>query len=355
MSVKRAIFGLAMASMLAACGGSTPRETVPVVQPEPEPERRCVKILFAGDIMAHMPQVRYAFRNGSYDFGDTFEYMRALFEGADIVVANLETTLSDIGPYSGYPCFRSPAALAEAAAEAGVDVLMLANNHMMDYGAEGVRNTVRILDRCGIAHTGTFADSVSMAERNPLVVERNGVKVAFLNYTYGTNGITVPYGISVNGIDTVRMAEDIVRARAAADAVVAYVHWGDEYSRRENMRQRQISGFLHSHGVRTVIGTHPHVVQPVVRTLRGVTAYSLGNFVSNQCLRYRNSGMVAEVDIVKEGDAVHDTLRVVPLWVRGRDYAVIPGCVGDTLAMPESERALFMQAMADVRESVAAR
>ena len=77
-----------MASMLAACGGSTPRETVPVVQPEPEPERRCVKILFAGDIMAHMPQVRYAFRNGSYDFGDTFEYMRALFEGADIVVAD---------------------------------------------------------------------------------------------------------------------------------------------------------------------------------------------------------------------------------------------------------------------------
>lgn len=353
MDVKRTILGLA-AIMFAACGGKAAVETEPAAVEVPEPECRSIEILFAGDIMAHMPQVWRAFRNGSHDFGDTFACMRPLFGEADIVVANLETTLSDTGPYSGYPCFRSPAALAEAAAEAGVDIMMLANNHILDYGAAGVRNTMRILDRCGIAHTGTFADSVSMAECNPLVVERNGIRVAFLNYTYGTNGISVPSGISVNGIDTVRMAGDIARARGAADAVVVYMHWGDEYSRRENSLQRRIAAFLHSHGVRTVIGTHPHVVQPVIRSDDGVTAYSLGNFVSNQRLRYRDSGMAARVEIRKEGETVRDTLHVVPLWVRGADYAVIPEGVGDTLSMPEEQRALFMRAMADVRESAAA-
>lgn len=312
-------------------------------------------MLFVGDVMAHMPQVRHALRAGSYDFGDTFEYVAPLFARADMVVANLETTLSDAGPYSGYPSFRTPAALAEAAGRAGVDVFMLANNHVLDHGADGVRNTIGILDRCGIMYTGTFADSASMSERNPLVVERNGIKVALLNYTYGTNGISVPDGIHVNGIDTLRMAEDIVRARRSADAVVAYLHWGEEYSRRENGMQRRMSDFLHSHGVRTVIGTHPHVVQPVVACDAGTTAFSLGNFVSNQRMRYRDSGMAALVEISIDGDRMHDTLHVIPLWVRGADYAVIPECVGDTLAMPDAQRALFSRAVSDVMESVGLR
>ncbi|MEI3554730.1 MAG: CapA family protein [Alistipes senegalensis] len=128
---------------------------------------------------------------------------------------NLETTLTRRGRYTGYPLFRSPVALADALRDAGVDVAVLANNHCCDGGAEGIRTTMAELDRCGILHTGVFADSADYKKNNPLYLNRCGMRLAIVNYTYGTNGMPVPAGTIVNLIDTVRMAADLAEARAS--------------------------------------------------------------------------------------------------------------------------------------------
>ena len=200
---------------------------------------------------------------------------------ADLVVVNLETTLTRTDRYTGYPCFRSPVALADALRDAGVDVAVLANNHCCDGGAAGVRTTVAELGRCGILHTGVFTDSLDRAANNPLWVERYGVRFALLNYTYGTNGIPVPAGVEVNLIDTARMAADLAAARRGApDCVAVCIHWGNEYERRENAVQRHLAQFLRRHGADLVVGSHPHVVQPFDADSSHVVLYSLVTFVS---------------------------------------------------------------------------
>lgn len=322
-----------------------PAEALPKVT-DCAPLRR-VRIAFAGDIMCHSPQLRAAQRVAGYDFSALFQHVKPIFEQADLVVANLETTLSQQPPYSGYPLFRSPADLARAAAEAGVDVLMTANNHSLDAGASGVRSTINILDKYQIAHTGTAANADSCS---PLIVERGGVRLALLNYTYATNGIPTPDGVAVNRIDTVAMAADIARC-ADADVRVCFLHWGVEYSRRASAEQRRIREFLNRHGIAVVIGAHPHVVQTAECEADNVVVYSLGNFVSNQSERYTDGGIVAVVDAVETSPDVFEYfLNIIPVWVRRSDYAVVPKNVGDTLRMDASQRAAYGCFMSDVEQ-----
>lgn len=315
---------------------------------DPVPLRK-IRIVFVGDVMMHTPQVAKAYTGSNYDFTQTFKYVKPIFGGADLVVANLETTLAETPPYTGYPQFRSPAAVADALKEAGVDAVVMANNHTVDYGAEGVRRSVRILDERGIAHTGSFADSIDYTANNPLFMERGSVRVAILNYTYGTNGIPVRGGIIVNHIDTAVILKDVARA-SVADCTIAYLHWGDEYARTENDAQRRIAEFFHRNGVRAVIGSHPHVVQPCSRTDSTVTVYSLGNFVSNQRKRYCDGGLIATLDISLVGDSAAYALELMPAWVRQADYAVIPQCMGDTMAMSGADSAAYHRFMADTAE-----
>lgn len=198
-------------------------------------ERNELTLVFSGDVMQHMPQVRAALReDGSYDYSACFRYIRPFWEGADFAVVNLETTLSERGPYSGYPRFASPAELAAALREAGVDVAVLANNHCCDRGARGVRTTVRTVDSVGLRYAGVYVDSAA-AER-PLMLKKRGFRVALLNCTYGTNGLPVPEGTVVHGIDTVRLAHEVEAARRdSATHIVLFVHWGEEYQRRPSI------------------------------------------------------------------------------------------------------------------------
>ena len=157
--------------------------------------RRNLTLIFTGDLMQHMPQVFAARqRDGSFDYTSCFSRLNNYFSSADFVIANLETTLGE-EPYSGYPRFRSPEALAGAMRRAGVDVAVLANNHICDRGAEGIRSTLAALDEAGLLHTGAFADSVPPRERHPLMLEKEAFRVALLNYTYGTNGLPVPLSL----------------------------------------------------------------------------------------------------------------------------------------------------------------
>ena len=188
--------------------------------------RRSLTLIFTGDLMQHMPQVFAARqRDGSFDYTSCFSRLNNYFSSADFVIANLETTLGE-EPYSGYPRFRSPEALAGAMRRAGVDVAVLANNHICDRGAEGIRSTLAALDEAGLLHTGAFADSVPPRERHPLMLEKGAFRVALLNYTYGTNGLPVPSGCRVNGIDTVAIRREIALARQdGATHVALFVHW----------------------------------------------------------------------------------------------------------------------------------
>ena len=338
MSRNFAILYFVCASILSLwCVGRFVESPLPAFASVPKAER--IRIVFAGDVMVHTPQLSKAKCGEGYDFNSCFRYVKPIFESADLAIVNLETTLSDSAPYSGYPTFRTPAQLASALANAGVDVAVTANNHALDAGANGLRSTIEILNRCGVQSTGTFCDSVDYKSRNPLWLNSKGVKIALLSYTYGTNGIPVPDGVIVNLLDTVQIKRDIVACReSGADCIISFLHWGAEYSLRVTLEQKSIAQSLHRAGCQVVVGSHPHIVQGAEVSKREVSIYSLGNFVSNQRMRGSDGGVMAQLDIEKGADGCQFWLDIIPVWVRHRDYAILPKSVSDTLSLTSDER-----------------
>ena len=324
---------------------------------------RTVRIVAAGDLMQHIPQVFAARLKGDttkYDYTPSFRYVASRFRDADLSIVNLETTLSESGPYYGYPCFKSPAEVADAMQDMGIDVAALANNHCCDRGAYGIKSTAEILDKRAIARVGVYRDSVEYKVNNVLYIKRGGMSFAIVNYTYGTNGINVPTGMVVNHLDSVMMQYDLASInRDSVDCVIAVVHWGNEYERQPNREQRKMADFMRRSGVDIILGSHPHVVQPFEVDDKGITLYSLGNFVSNQRTRYRDGGLIATIDVTiverGEGDVVADRkmkydLGITPVWVHLPDYAVIPSEVGDVMEMNYDSRRRYNVFMSDTRE-----
>ncbi|NMB50945.1 MAG: CapA family protein, partial [Bacteroidales bacterium] len=158
-----------------------------------------ISLLFIGDIMGHDTQIWSAENRETkqYDYNDVFDHIRSEISEADLSFANLEVTLAG-PPYKGYPQFSSPAALAVACKNAGIDCLVTANNHSVDRGLDGINRTIMRLDSIGISHTGTFVNRAAKDSLQPLILTRNGISVALLNYTYGTNGIRIPEPAIVN-------------------------------------------------------------------------------------------------------------------------------------------------------------
>jgi poly-gamma-glutamate capsule biosynthesis protein CapA/YwtB (metallophosphatase superfamily) len=270
-----------------------------------------LKLVFAGDIMGHSTQIKAALLpDGTYDYHHCFKYVAPILKQADLAIGNLEFTLPGKPPYSGYPQFRSPDAVAVALKEAGFDMLVTANNHSNDAGRTGVENTIRILRNLGFHQTGTFLDSMDRSLNYPLFIQHGNFKLAFLNYTYGTNGIPTKFPVIVNQLDEKQMAADMEKARGSnPDAIIVMVHWGNEYQLVETSYQRQLAQKLFLWGAKLVIGSHPHVVQSIeqmsqIDSLRKgeltVVAYSLGNFISGQIKTYTDIGAMVEVELEKE-------------------------------------------------------
>lgn len=318
--------------LTVACASPATLSNGAYAPPRPAPVR--VQLLFGGDVMQHMPQVEAARREHGFDYSQVFEALRPRFAAADLVVVNLETTLTRTSNFAGYPCFRSPTALAGALRDAGVDVAVLANNHCCDNGAQGIQTTVEELTANGIQHTGIFRDSLEYKSNNPLYLTRRGICFALLNYTYGTNGIPTPRGVMVNRIDTAQMVSDLAQARReGAQCVAVCIHWGVEYQRQACAQQRQLAQFLRHHGADLIIGSHPHVVQPIEADSTHVVVYSLGNFVSNQRRRYCDGGMMAEIEVTQQPDGrITYACKSIPVWVAMPGYRIIPPEVGDTMA-----------------------
>ena len=312
------------------------------------------RLVVAGDLMQHTPQLSAALQSdGSYDYEECFRFVAPYFRDADIAVVNLETTLSGEGEYSGYPCFCSPAEVAYAMHDMGIDVAVLANNHCLDRGLRGVSRTADVLDECGIERMSVFRDSVDFQHNNIKYITRGGVRFAMVNYTYGTNGIPVPKGVVVNRLDSVSVVRDLNEIRRdEVDCVVAFVHWGNEYERKPNHSQRKMAELMKRNGVDIIIGSHPHVVQPYDVDDKGkVVVYSLGNFVSNQRKRYTDGGLIVVVDIEED---VNGELKYyisdIPVWVKLPKYQILPSSVGDTMRMDAASRESYQIFMADTRK-----
>ena len=223
-----------------------------------------VRMTAIGDIMCHNSQYNDAYKNGIYDFSYVFEDIRTYIQNSDIAIGNLETTFAGVQKgYSSYPRFNTPEILAQNLKDLGIDVLSTANNHSLDMGYLGLENTIYYLDKEEILHTGTFK---SEEEKNKIVVkEVNGLKIAFLSYTYGTNGIEIPIGkeYCINLIDKELIIYQLESAKKEADVICVNMHWGTEYENNPNDIQKELANFLLENGVDIILGSHPHVLQPM--------------------------------------------------------------------------------------------
>ncbi|MEZ3428402.1 MAG: CapA family protein [Lachnospiraceae bacterium] len=275
-----------------------------------------VTLVMVGDILMHMP-VNNSGRlaDGSRNFDHLFTYTKDMIEAADIAIVNQEVILG--GPelgISGYPRFNTYYEVGDALVNAGFDVILHATNHSLDRGREGIENCLAFWEEHypDIAVVGIYDSKEKQDEI--YVCEQEGIKIAILNYTYGTNGLPFPAGMpyAVNLLDRERIASDVARAKEIADFVVLCPHWGTEYVLEESQNQRDWAAFFMECGVDLVIGTHPHVIEPVEMLYdengnEMLVYYSLGNYVNatageDSDIGTRMLGAMATVTISRNAD-----------------------------------------------------
>lgn len=299
---------------------------------------RSIELVFAGDAMQHERQLNAARqKDGTYDYSPYYKALYPYIQSADYAVVNLETPLGG-APYSGYPMFCSPDSYLDALRRAGFDLMLTANNHILDRRDKGLRRTVKTIESRGLPWVGAYADAAQRDSIMPRIVDIGGYRVAFLNYTYGTNGIEIQGDVVVDYIDRDRMGADVAEAREkGAEIIVAAVHWGEEYQLLSNRWQRSLADYLTDLGVDLIIGGHPHVIQPMeIRYSEKhdkdvFLCYSLGNFVSAMRTDDTRGGALARVVIDRDekGKAVvksagYRLVYVLPPDGQSTSYRVIP-------------------------------
>lgn len=353
--MKKRLLALALLLLLTGCGSAPstqadasepPEASEPVVQPN-----IVSTLAVCGDAMSHMPQTRDAYDSqaDAYDYKPMIRFAKPWIEQADYAVVNLETTFAGGSDYSGFPAFNTPDALGDALKDAGFDLVSTANNHCLDRGYDGMVRTLDVLDNLGLAHVGTYRSAEERAAQNGVhVADVGGIKVAFLSYTYGTNGIPLSkshpdtvnilhtdYMSDAQVLDTARIADDLAAAEALSpDLIAVIVHWGVEYQTTQNDHQEEIADFLFDHGADVILGSHPHVLQPMeTRTLTdrdgtthtGFVCWSLGNFISSQNDEYTDTTVVLNLELTKNPNTgATDVTKVgyVPLYMLDREQEV---------------------------------
>ena len=321
-----------------------PEEPSPPEEPLP-PEPTVATLAVCGDAMSHMPITNDAWNGERYDYARIMAAARPYVEPADYAVVNLETTLSGGPPYSGYPAFNSPDDMAAGLKDLGFDLCLTANNHSLDRGFSGLSRTLDVLDQAGLAHVGT-SRTQEEHDHNITVADVGGISVAFLGYTYGTNGIPIPkkhpYAINVFHTDYLstlskpdwdRLAKDLETAGALeTDLIAVMIHWGLEYKTQQNPYQEKLADFLFEHGADILLGGHSHVPQPMeTRTLpdgrQGFVCYSLGNFISSQTKPNTNVTAVLTLTLTRDnetGEAQVSDYAYAPMYMLHRAEGASP-------------------------------
>ena len=329
-----------------------PPTTLP---PEPEHVVSTATILSTGDLLMHGGLINAANQgDGTYDFGYIFPYITEYVTAADYAVANLETTLAGTAkPYQGNPMFNCPDELVDAAKNAGFDMLLTTSNHSYDSQQPGFERTIRTIREKGLANLGTM---LSAEEPKYVVQDINGIKIGMIAYTYEDSlGPGNPPALNYNpmqagGYDLINCFRhsdpdslynhlgpqmELMKADGA-EAIVVYLHWGQEYKLEANASQKEIAQHLCDMGVDVIIGGHPHVVEPVELlesatdpSHRTVCLYSMGNAVSNQrqgllksiTTAHTEDGVLFSVTFSKysDGTVYLEDVELIPIWVRAVD------------------------------------
>ena len=322
-----------------------------------KPEPITLTINCIGDIMMHSPQTEAMYGDsGELEIETYFSYVKPLIEKADLSLCNLESPMAG-PPYLGYPLFSVPDEFADEITGAGFDVIITANNHILDQGLDGMIKTAEVLKSKGIDFVGS---RLNTADKDYLVLDIKGVKVGVIGYTYETTGS--PGNRTMNGSPMSEEAKSLMSSyipglesdyepikKSIADAkqdgaeiVVAYFHWGEEYQREPNASQREVAQMAADNGADIIFASHPHVIQPMEMLDSGgkkVPVYwSMGNYISNQRAetldnKYTEQGIVAEVSLTYDPEKAaisHFEMSYIPLWVdkyhngKRNIYAVIP-------------------------------
>lgn len=288
--------------------GSTISET------ESEPET--VSLVMAGDVLLHTPVAESGLaEDGSYHFDQLFSHVAAI-KDADIALVNQEVIIGgeELG-ITGYPSFNAPYALGDALVNAGFDVILHATNHALDKGKNGLINCMNFWKTNYPQETILGIHNSKEEQDQICVYEKNGMKIAILNYTYGTNGISLPadmpYGVDLLKED--KVISDLKQAEELADFTVVCPHWGTEYEHGITDEQKYWTRIFAENGADLVIGTHPHVIEPVEwygeknDGKEMLVYYSLGNFVnwtsdSGAGISDRMVGGLAEVTLTRGED-----------------------------------------------------
>lgn len=318
------------------------QEPISISTIEPEqvimPEDSFATIVSFGDTLCHKPLYNAAYdeETGIYDFSSMFKYVEKYFQNSTINIGNCESPMAGAERgYSGYPTFNAPEHLAIDLKELGVDIMTTANNHTLDKGFSGLSSTLDFLDNADIAHVGT---SRTEEEQNTILfMDLNGIKTAFLAYTYGTNGIPVPEDkeFCVNLIDEDLILKQIEQAKdEGAELIIASMHWGTEYQTTESAEQDRLSEFLIKNDVNIILGSHPHVLQPMkmlkVETdegeeKEGLVIFSQGNFFSNQTKENTRNTAIFNIEVKKDGKTGEVTIEKVtyaPIYVNIKEPGV---------------------------------
>ncbi|MCR5147078.1 MAG: CapA family protein [Clostridia bacterium] len=316
------------------CGGFsklfTKKDKTQQTASEPVQPDITIDMAVIGDIMCHSTNFKDAYdsEKDTYDFSRVFTDISGYIQNADIAVGNLETTFAgkDVG-YTGYPTFNTPEQLAKNIKDLGIDVVSTANNHSLDKKYAGLENTLNELDKVDLSHTGTYR---SKEEQDTILTKDvNGIKIAFLSFTYGTNGIPVPSEkeYCINLIDEDLMKDQIAKAKALnPDLICVSMHWGDEYKLKQNAKQEKLADFLFENGVDIIFGSHPHVLEPMEKreiTLAdgtkkdGFVIYSLGNFMSGQVAENTMDSIILQLQITKHSDnkITIDKINYIPIYM----------------------------------------
>ena len=313
-----------------------------MVIPEKEEELDTLQIVMVGDMLMHEPILKSGLKeDGTYNFDHLFANVKETIEEADLAIANQETIMGGPGyGYTGYPSFNTPYALADAESKAGFDVLLFATNHAMDKGLRAIYNCMDYLDENHpeMTYLGINRSQKDQNE-NIYVYEKNGMKVAILNYTYGTNGISLPSDrpYLVNLLKEQKIRADIQRAEEIADFTIVCPHWGTEYNLGISRAQEKWAKIFLEEGVDLVIGAHPHVIEPVKWLISEdghemLVYYSLGNFVNGTSstghgVTNRMVGGIADVTLRRNDTgeveiAEYDAIEIVCHMGKGTDYTV---------------------------------
>ena len=242
-----------------------------------------INLIATGDGLIHNAvYFSYEQSDGSYNFSGALKYVKDIVKNYDIAYYNQETPFAG-GEPDGYPRFSTPSEFGDAMIDAGFNMVSLATNHTYDKGENGVLNFYNYFkDKKDIVYNG-IADSFE-SRNNFIIGEKNNITYSMLSYTTSTNGLNVPSGKEylVNVYDKEKVKEDILALRDKVDVLIVAMHWGVEYASEPNNSQIEIAEYLADLGVDIIIGTHPHVLQPITKIDDTIVMYSLGNFISNQ-------------------------------------------------------------------------